>query len=193
MAKTEPGKNVMTRDAEPDLAALDSGWEDEEESEPGMDELDAGWVAAEVEVERAEVAAGMDANARREAKEERAAQRKEKLRARKASAKEKRKAHAESIRQKQKPKRRASIPSYRANPTPRVMDAEKPDGAPTSRATSVPRSQPLAARTQSRNRPARPTWVRRWDSIRIVLLVAAVLAAVGAVVFAWTRRGGGAP
>ena len=186
-ARQAPLESPMSG-ARPDLTELDSGWDDDEDDEapepaaraapdPALEALDAGWDVEEQAAAAADVAAGLDAEARREAAEARAAQRKEKLRAKKREAREKRKAHAESIRQNQKqkkPRRRSQTPPQperRAEPR-RVERSDGPGPAPSA----SPRSSASAA-------------ARRTPPSRVPVVAMAVLAVLAALALAWWRFG----
>lgn len=183
MPPAPPTPNGLSR---PDLAALDSGWDDDEDDDPidppasvaasgpDLEALDAGWDEEEKAAAAADVAAGLDAEARRQAAEERAAARKEKLRAKKLLAKQKRKAHADAVRQSQKqkkPRRRPPTPptTSRVAPEPRRTVGDEPSVATRALAT------------ESR------TTVRRSRRSPLPFVVVAVLVAAGAAVFAWSR------
>jgi ATPase subunit of ABC transporter with duplicated ATPase domains len=170
----------MTVDSNPDLSAVDSGWPAaEEEGEPSLDDVDAGWDLEEERARAADVAIGLDAAARRKAAEERAALRKEKLRAKKLAALEKRKARSESARQKQKkPKKRVSMLPRAAAAEPLALAAN------SSRESKAPRS---AQPGESKTPKASVATVRRRNSARVLLFLAAFAIATGALVFALRR------
>lgn len=163
------GKPLDAADA---LSDLDSGWDEAADSGPSVDALDAGWDAEEERAARADVAAGLDAEARRRAAEARAQQRRMKLLAKKAAAKERRKARAESSRQKQKkPKRRAAAAVSRATEASVRTVVREPDPAKSG---VVPRRTASAGDSSRR---------------RLVLGIAAIVLAVAAIaLFELQRR-----
>lgn len=166
---------------------LEASQDDDDDLE--ADDLDAGWDIEEERAAAADVAAGLDAEARKKAAEARAAARKEKLRAKKLAAKEKRKAHAESIRLKQKkPKKRSNPPPPRDS-TP-VRGAAKAKGS----SSDAPRAEGRAAdapKEKAGTGSARPAAVvrssARRDMTRMVFFVAMVVV-IGALVIGLSRR-----
>jgi hypothetical protein len=158
--------------------------DDDEDDDDNLvaDDLDAGWDIEEERAAAADVAAGLDAEARRRASEARAQQRKERARAKTLAAKEKRRARADEIRRKQKKPKKRSIP-----PPPRdapgaihkaVAKAESLD-PPASR--ERPTLPPEASRV-----PDRAALAKR-DTLRMVLFVAVVVV-IGALTIGVMHR-----
>jgi hypothetical protein len=153
--------------------------DDEDEDELDADALDAGWDIEEERAVAADVAAGLDPEARRKAAEERAEQRKDKMRAKKLAAKEKRKAKTDAIRQKQKkPKKRSNPPPGRSTPPP---PSREDAGAPLARERERETLPPAEVR------PTAAAIAARRSLNRMVFLVALVVL-VGALVIGLARR-----
>jgi hypothetical protein len=186
--------------ADPAVVAGDEDEDDDEEEddEDDPDETDAGWdelvAAEEKRAVAADEAAGLDAEARRKAAEERAAARaarKEKGRAKTLAAKEKRKAKADAQRQRQKKPKKRSIPPPRDGTSPAAPGrgpnqgtaARKDSQPPTSRQRVTGRPAPLDAGAAS----SAPLAKSQRDVLRMVLLVALVVV-LGAFVIGLARR-----
>jgi hypothetical protein len=171
----------------PKVEDIFSEEEDEEDEEPELaaDDLDAGWDIEEERAVAADVAAGLDPDARRKAAEARAALRREKGRAKKLAAKEKRKAHSDSIKQKQKkPKKRSIPPPPRDGATDRATPSNT--GREPVRAQSVSREFPTVP-PKGEARPLAPRGTSKRDLNRMVLFVALVVV-LGALVIGLARR-----
>jgi hypothetical protein len=164
------------------VAAADEDDEDEEDDdEPNADELDAGWDVEEEKAAAADVAAGLDAEARRKAAEQRAVARKEKGRAKVLAAKEKRKARAEAVRQKQKKPRKRSVPPPAAGAA--ASKSSRPP--PKAEATPASREHPTIPPTESKAPVVRSGAQR--DLLRMIFIVALVVA-LGALAIGIMRR-----
>jgi hypothetical protein len=176
-----------------EIRAADEDDEDEEHDDDDdlvADDLDAGWDIEEERAVAADVAAGLDADARRKAAEARAAQRKEKSRAKKLAAKEKRKARADSIRLKQKKPKKRSIPPPRDSLRPaagKVRTPVPPKPAAAARATSPSREFPtIPPKDLHAAGPLASSSARR-DMNRMVFIVA-IIVVIGALVIGLSRR-----
>jgi hypothetical protein len=159
--------------------------EEDDDDDLDADELDAGWDIEEEKAAAADVAAGLDPEARRRAAEERATARREKGRAKALAAKEKRKARAEAIRQKQKKPKKRSIPPPR--------DSES--GPAKAKSSRPPESEPEAnvAEPKTLDRTHRTTVKRAKtrtlrDDVLLMVLVVAIVVAVGALTIGLMRR-----
>jgi hypothetical protein len=154
--------------------------DDEDEEDDEEADLDAGWdelaAAEEKRAAAADEAAGLDAEARRKAAEERAVARKDKARAKTLAAKEKRKAKSDAQKQRQKKPKKRSIPP------PRARTDSQP---PTSRQRVTGRPAPLAADAAAS--PSVALAKPQRDVLRMVFFVALVVV-LGAFVIGLARR-----
>jgi hypothetical protein len=158
--------------------------DDDEDDDLVADDLDGGWDIEEERAAAADVAAGLDPEARKKAAEARAAQRREKGRAKKLAAKEKRKARAESIRLKQKKPRKRSIPPPGRTPVPaKPAKSSRPPPAAASSSREFPTIPPKDSR------PAAPLALAsaRRDMNRMIFFVA-IIVVIGALVIGLARR-----
>ena len=160
----------------------------EEEPELAADDLDAGWDIEEERAVAADVAAGLDPDARRKAAEARAAHRRDKARAKKLAAREKRKAHSDSIRQKQKKPKKRSIPPPRDGSADRATPSNtgREPVREAAREPATSREFPTVP-PKGEARSLAPRGTSKRDLNRMVLFVALVVV-LGALVIGIARR-----
>ncbi len=161
--------------------------DEQDEDDLDADDLDAGWDIEEERAAAADVAAGLDPEARRKAADARAVQRRDKQRAKKLAAKEKRRARADSIRLKQKKPKKRSIPPPRpsssARSTPPRAAVEAAEGSESRERPTIPPAEPRGAVVVA---PGSASKTRR-DATRMAFFVALVVV-LGALAIGLMRR-----